>query len=245
MAITDLDLSKVQLLGDRILLRITSEHRESIYTKQIVRDDGSKVTLFKTIKVDEIDEAYNSKFVQTATVEKVNPNEKNIQVGDIAIIDYTVCNSSSNFFCKDGDDDLFLVNANSTYHKETLVVDANRRITKPTIVYYAGDVDELSPILGLIRGGELISNSPYVFLEHEESVIQKVSAFDILYTEEEKTYQRKVISSPIYLNKQIPINKGDILLLDDRDVFPVILNDKKIDCVVDTDVLAIATNTKK
>lgn len=233
-------LRNAKVLFDKVIVRITKEMRETIYTKEIVRNDGTKVKLWKTVPAkDEIDERISALFVQTAIVEAAGKEIDWIKVGDIAIVDYNLCNSKDKFFMKDNEDTLFWFNANTTYHKQDEIVYQNRKTKRDQIVNSKGDYDSLSLLLGVIRDNELIANSPYVFLEHESTVVSKVSNTGILYQEKQKMLSRKVLAISKDSEMRYGIKKGDEVLVDDFDIFTVKLTDDHIiDCVNDRDIVA-------
>lgn len=238
----------MQVIGDKVLIRFTNEAKESIFSKWIQRDDGSKVQLFINVDADSGDERKMGLFVQTGIIEDFGKGYyckytgdfmpvKNLQKGDIAIVDYMLCNDESRIFYKDESGDVFWTNAITTYHEKEEIVYANRRTPRDTIIAKKGDIDVLSALYGVIRGDELIARPPFIFLNHEPNVIQKVTAMHIVYKEEEKVFTRKVLSCSPESTKKYVIENGDEILVRDEDIFSIKLENRKIDCVMDMDVL--------
>lgn len=234
----------MQMFGDKILVRITSESREGVFSKKIVRNDGTTTKLFINVDADAVDERKSSLFVQTGVVEAVSDQVKGVQVGDIALLDYTLCNSEINFFKKDNDGELYWLNATTTYHKETMVANQTRRSRRDQIIHKFGEIDEISMLLGIVRGDEIIARRPYVFLEHLPTTIIKTTFSGIQYNEQQKIIQRKVLGVDEQTTKFFSIQKGDTVLVKDADVFMVSYEGKKIDCINDGDCLGAVKTPK-
>lgn len=231
----------MKLLGDKILVRITKENRESIFSKEIVRNDGTKTKLFINVAAtDEADERHARLFVQTGIVEAVSDQVKGVQVGDIALLDYQLCNSRSNKFYQDENGDVFWLNATTTYHDQELVAYQTRRSKRDQIVHSRGDVDELSMLLGVMRGDELIARQPYVFLENLPVTKILTTNSGIVFQETDTILTRKIIAVSKETTAMYNIKAGDTVLVDDHDIFAVEIKKDalKIDCVNDADILA-------
>src|SRR6202000_1679378 len=134
----------MKLTKDKVFIRITKNSRDSIFSKEITRDDGSKVRLWTNVEAGEIDDRRATLFVQTGIVEAVAENISDILVGDIAIIDYKLCNLDDHIVYKDGDDVVYWLNAKTTYHHEDLIAYASRKGNRDQIAYLKGDYDNLS-----------------------------------------------------------------------------------------------------
>jgi hypothetical protein len=228
----------MQLIGNKIFIRVTKESREGIYSKEIVRDNGEKVRLFINVPAkDDLDERKATLFVQTAIVEQVSPSIHHVKVGDTVIIDYTVCNDTAKFVSMEGEDEIYCIPATTTYHEERLVAYQNRKSRRDQIVYEKGDYDEISPLLGIIRGSEFISNDPYVFLEHESNVIHMVSAAGLLYTETKRVVKRNVLSVGDRSKSEYGLEVGVPITVADCDIFDVTIGGLTIQAVHDRDIL--------
>lgn len=221
----------------KIFVRISHKQREDIFKHTFMGANGKETFLF----LPDIGESTLKKrvfYVQTGVVESVGVGCNNITIGDIAILDYTVADDKTRFIYSDDEGDVYWVNAHTTYHDTTMVAFANRKSPKDQIVYTSGDIDELSPLLGLVRNGELIPIQPYVFLEHKDNVFQKSTLVGITYEETQQVFVRKVLCAPQESLVTPKVKNGDNVLVRDFDIFMVTLDGRKLDCIVDTDILA-------
>lgn len=227
----------MKLLGDKILVRITKENRESIFSKEIKREDGTTFKLFINVPaLDAIDERRSSLFVQTAMVEAVALGVEGVQVGDTAIVDYRLCNMDENLFQEDENGEVYWLNATSTYHRETAVAYANQRSPRDQIIHMKGELDEMSMLLGVIRGDKMIARMPFVFLENEPTVIKMHTLSGIEYNQKQTILKRKVLAIDDVSAVKYKTRVGDEIYVYDRDVFMIELDGKKIDCVNDEDI---------
>lgn len=229
----------MKLLGDKILVRITKDNRESIYSKEIVMDNGTKSKLFLTISAEQMDERHNSLFVQTGVVEMVSDEVKGVEVGDIAILDYSLCNSMDNFFKSDENGDLYWLNATTSYHKQTEIAYQTRRSHRDQIIHKRGEIDMISMLLGIIRKDVLIARRPYVFLEHLPTTLIITTLMGIEYGQKQKTLTRKVLAVDEETTKRFSIKNGDMVIVNDPDIFMITYDRKKIDCINDEDCLGV------
>lgn len=233
-------MNDLKVFGDKILVKISNEEREKLFKKKIRRDDGTEVELFINVPAtDHADERTHSLFVNTGIVMGVGDDVEGIKVGDIAILDFQVSNLISNFVYKDGDDDVFWINATTTYHTSDMVAYANRRSPKDQIVHKRGDYDELSMLLGVVRGDKFYAREPYVFLNHESNSVTMVGAGGIIYTQTDKILKRSILSVSDQTALKFRVSNGDTIAVDDRDVFDINLNGKKITAVNDQDMLYV------
>lgn len=229
----------MKLIKDKVFIRITKESRDSIFSKEITRDDGTKCRLWTNVEAMENDDRRATLFVQTGIVEAVADNVEGVSVGDIAIIDYKLCNMDDHIVYKDGDDVVYWLEAETTYHTEDLIVDANRRSARTQVAYFKGDYDSVSMLLGVLREGKIYAREPYVFLEHESNVIAKVSGAGILYSETQSHFQRRVLASSKESQENYGIFPGNTIFVHDFDIFLIQFEGKKFDCVCDADSMGI------
>lgn len=228
----------MKLLGDKIIVRITKEGRESIFSKEITRKDGKKIKLFINVPaLDDMDERKSRLFIQTGIVEQVSDKVKGIQVGDIALLDYQLCNSERNFVSKDDDGELYWLTATTTYHKDTLIANQTRRTKRDQIVHTKGDVNDLSMLLGIIRNENIIARRPYVFLENIPPTLVKTTGMGLVYQETQKVFSRNILAVDPETTKIFFINEGDSVMVNDADIFLIEFDGKRIDCIQDEDVL--------
>lgn len=229
----------MKLIKDKVFIRITKDQKDSIFSKEIVRDDGIKVKLWTNVEAGDNDDRRATLFVQTGIVEAVAPNMAEIKVGDTAILDYRLCNMDDHIVYKDGEDIVYWLEARTTYHEDTLIAHASQKNPRDQIAYTKGDYENLSMLLGVFRGDKIYAREPFVFLEHESNNVSKVSPSGILYSETKNTYQRKVIASSPESQKNYGIHPGSAILVHDFDVFGVSFGGRQFDCICDGDSFAL------
>lgn len=231
----------MNLIKDKILIRISSELRESIYSKEIVDSKGEKIKLWKAIKeIDQLDERASFLNVQTGIVEDVSRGTSWIKKGDIALINYDVCNSLQRFAYSDGDDNIYWLDVKTTYHEEDEIAWQTQKSKRDQIVHIKGDYNELSGLLGVIRGEEIFANCPYVFFKHESEIQTMVSSGGVMYDEDKKIIEREVLAISDESSEKYGIKVGDRVVLDSYDTFDIKLNDElAITAVNDMDILAL------
>ena len=190
--------------------------------------------MFINVEAGETDDRRYTLNIQSAEVVAVSDEIKDIYPGDIALLDYLVSvDNEKNLIEKTDDYELRCINAVTTIHKEDQISYANRKTRRDQIIARKGEYDIISPVLGVIRGDELIARNPYIFLEHESNVKKRVSAAGLLYEEIEMVYERRVLSSGCE-----DVEADDILILSDFDVFHVKAGERKLDVVFSRDVKA-------
>lgn len=231
----------MKLIKDKVLIRISAEHRESIYSKEIVTNTGEKVNLWKAAReIDQMDERASFLNVQTGIVEDVSEKITWIKKGDIALINYDICNSEKRFAYADGDDNIYFLEANTTYHEEDEVAFQTQRTKRDQIVHSKGEIDELSGLLGVIRGSELIANCPYVMFRHESEIQTLVSPTGMMYDEDKKIIEREVLAISEESSLKYGIKVGDRVTLDSFDTFDIKLDDSlAITAINDSDCLML------
>lgn len=231
----------MNLINDKILIRVTSESREGVMQKVVTTDSGEKVSIWKEIQAtDDMDERASFLMVQTGVVEEVSSEVGWIKKGDIALINYDVCNSKERLVYSDDEGDVYWIAANTTYHKEDEIAYQNQRSQRDQIVHSAGDYDELSPLLGIIQDNSLIANCPFVFLTHESNTSLIVSKSGIIHEKTSKMLDRKVLAISKESSVKYGINANDVITVDDYDIFGVKLDEGYlIDCINDVDVLSL------
>ena len=113
---------------DNLIIKITKESRDAVFTKKIKRDDGSVVELFMynpTMGSD--NESHSKRFVASGIVVGVGKNVKNVKLDDIAILDYKVDNNDDAIVGYDGQDKLVVASSITKYSEKEEWVYANRR----------------------------------------------------------------------------------------------------------------------
>lgn len=221
-----------------IMIKIRKEDKEALYSKLIIRNDGTKVRLFLQAEPD--DEASNRSeiFVSIGEVTQAGENIKDVQPGDIAILDYTVDNMKDNVLYFDDEENKHLViEAITTFHESDVWVYASRKHPRDTLVAAKNEQDITSPLLGVIRGDDLISRQPYIFLNHSNSVVDKISRFGISYSEKPELTEREILAVSDISTAKFGMKKGQTIIVKDVDIFDVQLSGRKIQAVLDVDII--------
>jgi co-chaperonin GroES (HSP10) len=228
-----------------VLVKITKESRDTVFTKKIKRDDGTFVDFVMAIPPDKESDNYSTFFVSTGIIVGIGENVTGILINDIAILDYQVDNNEDIIVGYDGEDKLVCVDAVTTRHEEDYVVYATRQSKRDQIVYSKGDFDILSKLLGIIRNQELIARDPYVFLNHKTNVEKKQTKSGITYNETKYCFEREILSAPKETTEKLGFKKGDRIMVSDFDIFDITVDDKKISCIHDIDIITKIDTLKK
>jgi co-chaperonin GroES (HSP10) len=222
-----------------VLVKITKESRDSVFEKKIRKDDGTLVDLCITVPPDKDMDRYAQFFVSTGEVMAVGAAVKNVLAGDLAIIDYLVDNDESIIVGYEGEDKLVAVQAVTIRHEEDSVAYASRNSPKDQIIWCKGDYDLTTKIIGVLRGEELISLDPFVFLAHQPHVFQRETKSGITYEETTRTLEREVLAVSERSSNEFGLQKGNVILCHEYDVFNVIIGGKTICVINDADILAL------
>lgn len=244
---------------DYVLVVISKEARESLYNKKIKRNDGTEVLLFIGGDKGKEDADYNSVFVGTGEIEAVGSNIKNIKKGDTALLSYLCDNDEGIIVGYKNGNKIIAVKAVTTRHTERAMSYASRRpaldskgkkvykegvlqtYNRDRIIFEKDDYEELSSLYGVVSGSDLIAIEPYCMLQHKETKIMKVGNSGVLFEEDEKIIERKVLAASEESKKRIGVENGDTIIADDFDLFNIEFAGKIISCVNDIDILGAAT----
>lgn len=214
---------------NKILIKVSKQDWNSQFSKYITVK-GKKVELF--IDTSE-EEGYDKRFQQNVSVGvvlAVGEKVRGLLKGDIAIIDYTVTGNDDALIGFINGDRVVSIPAYSTYHDEDSPPQMNGRHS-----YVEGDFDYLAKLLGVIRGGKLISFSPYVFLKHENANKLKVSPGGVMYEEVDQICKREVLAS----GEDSVCKEGATVLLKESDLFPRTIDGKEISVVFESDIIGV------
>lgn len=214
----------------KILVEITLSQLDSLTSRWIIKDDGTRVKLFTEMPYDK---GYDRKFMQNVSVGKVigvGEEVTNVIVGDICIIDYLVTNDTGVLVGYFKNNQVVCVDAESTYHTDDALPAQNGRKA-----WVKGDHDITSPILGVIRENEAIAFNPHVFIETKRPVIVKILANGKLDETPERIGTRKVISAP----DGCGINPGDEIKVKTEDIFTREIKGKEMSIVFLEDIKTI------
>lgn len=221
-----------------VMIKMKKSDRESLFSKWIIRDDGSKVQLFIQSPPNKMDANRSEVFVSIGEITQIGENVKGLMEGDKAILDYTVDNFTDNVLYYDDEGDKYIViEGTSTFHIGDTWAYANRFSPKDNLVSKKNDPDISSPLLGIIRGNKLMARQPYVFIDHRKNVIDKETFSGIIFSEREEIMERQVLSVSEESRNKYGIKEGQKIVVKDEDIFDIKLTDSKIQCILDSDVL--------
>jgi len=210
---------------DKVLIKITKASMDEIFYKRIVRDDGSEVSLLKTV---EHKEGFDLKFTQNVSIGHVvaiGTRVDGIHLNDIVILDYLASNDDGSLIGYINGDRFISLSAKTTYHEKSAKPDMNFRKA-----YVKGDFDEISKILGVVRGKKIIALDPYVVLAHESNIIQMVLPNGRIVERAEPIVRREVVSG-------VGFKDGSVIYVKDEDLFERNISDKEFSFVFNKDVL--------
>lgn len=229
-------------MPNNVIIYISELDRRKLFEKPIVTIHGEQLWLTTGIKADENMENSYSQSVTVGTVVAVGSNVKGIQRNDYALLDYQVDLSNDFFLHSDGLGKYVSILANTSYEKEDLVIDSNRRTPHPTIVHKAGEFKSISMLIAVVRDDKVIANRPYVISEHEKPSSKFEQRGGLIFTTEEKrtAVKRKIIAvSERDREDDAPLKPGDNVYIEDDAIFDREINGKVYDIFFETDVLAI------
>lgn len=227
-----------------VLVKIKKQDRESLFSKKITTDSGEVITLLTGQDKGEGDTDSSAFYVSNGLIVGVGKDIKEVKIGDLGLIEYTCDNDDDIIVGYEGEDKIIAVLSVSEKHTEDNIIYENRKInengkTSPTqIAWLKGEYKHYSSLYGTVRGESIISISPYCFVTHKETIIEKVSSSGIVYKEDEKMIERQLISISKEEGIRQKIKKGDTLIVDDFDVFSIEYNNNKINCMFDFDIIA-------
>lgn len=213
---------------DRVLIKITKGAWDSLFYKEVVRNDGSKTKLFTSI---EESEGYDKRYTQNVSVGYVIATGKNVKKiipNDIAIIDYLTSNDNDNLVGFINGDRIMSIVAETTYHVKDAIPDLNGRKA-----FVKGDYDTISQILGVVRNNKIVAFTPYVFLAHKSNLILKVLANGRIDETKETISERELLSADI----SIPFKDGNKIILKEEDMFSRDIGGKEVSVMFERDIL--------
>lgn len=220
-----------------IIIKISKESREDVFKRKFKNDKGEDMVLFLPTPSHKSDANHSEYFVTCGEVYGVGAKVKNIRAGDIGILSYLCDNDEDIIVGYEGEDKLIVVKPFTTYCEKEVVVYANKRSHRDQIVQSVGDYDELSQLIGVIRGEELLAIDPYIFLKHEETIVNKKTPSGVMYTVDEKIIKRQILSISEESQERTGLKKGDFVIMDDFDLFDAKLEDRTISVINDVDIM--------
>lgn len=213
---------------DKILIKITKDEWNDLFSVWITRHDGERVQLFKDT---EEEAGYERRFRQNLSVGNIvgiGRNVKGVLKGDLAILDYLVTGNDESIVGFHYGNKMIVIPAFTTYHENDASPLIDGRKT-----YKKGDYDVLSPLLGVVRMGKLLPFRPYVFLKHENPSKMRVTESGLSIEEEDDICQREVIGA----HKDSGYFDGDKVLLKEANLFTRVIDGKEISVIFEEDIL--------
>lgn len=208
-----------------------------MFEKDIVRNDGTVITLVTSVAASRDEEMFFTQSVQVGDVIGVGKNIGWVKDGDRAILDYTVDVNDENVAYKNTEKDkVVCLNAITKYHDSDFFVPANRNRPFDQYVYRVGDIDTASMLIGVIRDGEIIPNFPYIILAYKKlntmHVANKAGIYQMDF--EEKVVERYVVA----VNERSKLKVGDVVVVDADSLFDRVADGKMVSVVYEHDILA-------
>jgi hypothetical protein len=233
-----MDFKSLKPMPDRAIVKISAQDRADIFTKKYSRPDGSTYSLIVTVDEEKGFDRKATLFVRTAEVISVGRQVRNVEVGDIAILDYLVDNDENIVLGWDGGDKYVSVRALSTYYKHDGWVYASRDQKQPKDirVFKKDALFEASQILGCIRGDKLVANDPYVFIEHRTQG-KRTTVSGIEYADKTPYAETKVLASSLRSAQKYGVENAQNVFVKFDDIFDVELSGFTICACNDEDVL--------
>ena len=222
------DILEISPAPDRVLIKITDEQIDSLTSRWIVRDDGTKVKLFTR---PEYKAGFDQRFTQNVSIGTalaVGTDVENVIPGDICIIDYLVTNDLDVFVGYFKNSLVAAVKADTVLHEDDAIPAHNGRKA-----WVKGDYDTISPIMGIIRDNEIIAFDPYIFLETKSDKIVKVLANGKLVETPDPIATRTVIACP----ENYALKPGDEVITKTENLFGRYINNKEISIIFKDDIL--------
>lgn len=212
----------------RVLIKVTQDEWNDMFSIWITRNDGSRVQLFTDV---EEEQGYDRRFrqnVSVGTVLAAGSQVSGVMKGDVAIIDYMVTGGDDNVIGVHMNNRLVSILAHSTYHDKDSAPMLDGRKT-----WKKGDFDHVSTLLGVVRMGKIKAFSPYVFLKYENPYKMEVGSSGILHITQDGICEREVLSA----HPDSGFVDGDKVLVRESDLFSRFIDKKEISVVFENDIL--------
>lgn len=222
----------------RVLVRISKDDRNANTEREIITNTGERIRFFIRHAPDSIAEQKdnNELSVRVGCIIGVSDGVSGLKKGDIAILDYTIDIDEQYFVTMDNGDKIVAVPCATTLCKEELIATSadEKYLERNVIVQKPGDVEQLSLLLGIVRGTKFIPNNHYLFCEPQVPVQQSLILFSSP-VKQETSVQRKVL----FAGKQSGFKAGQFIVAIKDSNFTVNIADRRFEIIPVTDVLAI------
>lgn len=219
----------IRVNPNNVLIKITKQQWESLFTIWINRANGSREKLFKDVEETEGYEGRFKQNVSVGTVLAAGENVKGILKGDVAVLDYLVTGSTDTLVGYHNGAIIVSVLAKTTYHDKDSAPMLDGRKT-----WKKGDINVLSPLMGIVRMAKLKAFRPYVFLEYEDPNKLAVGEGGLQIKVTDTLCARKVIAA----DPQTGFKDFDKILVNEHDLFDREIDGKKISVIFETDIAA-------
>lgn len=220
-----------------ITVRVDQKSIDELFINKITRVDGSEVDMTINTLAEEMDDRAATIFVQIGTVELVGKNIEDIIPGDTAIISYEIFNDPSKIISKDENGILFLVNPFTTYHDTENVAFGNQKNHRMQLVWEKGEVNEASQLLGIVRGGLIIANDPYIWLKYNDAKENNLNLFK--WDEENEIIISDIISISKLSESKYGVKAGEKIYFRYLDSFDLKISDSVFLLMNDSDMLMV------
>jgi len=233
-----MDYRSLKPMPTKAILKISEKDRADIFTKTIIKDDGTTGKLYITVDEEKGFDRKAEIFVQIAEVISVGRKVRNFQPGDTAIIDCLVDNDENCIIGWEGKDKYIALDAISTYTYSELWAYSDRMQRRPqdVRVFKKDALLKPSQILGAVRDGQLIANDPYVFIQHRTEG-KKVTESSIIYKDTSKYTETEVLAVSQYSKEKYGIEENKHCFVKFADIFDVKLDAGVICACNDEDIL--------
>lgn len=213
---------------DKVLIKITKDEWNNLFSIWITRHDGERIQLFKDTEAETGHEQRFRQNLSVGNVVAVGKNVKGVLKGDLAIIDYLVTGNDESLVGHHYENKMIVIPAFTTYHEKDAAPLIDGRKT-----YKKGDYDTLSPLLGVVRMGKVLPFRPYVFLKYENPSKMKVTKSGLQIEEEDDVCQREIVGA----HKDSEYKDGDKVLIKEANLFTRSIDGKEISVIFEEDIL--------
>ena len=212
----------------RVLIKITQDEWNNLFSIWITRHDGARVQLFTDVEEEQGYERRFKQIVSVGTILAAGNQVSGIMKGDVAIIDYMVTGGDDNLVGVQGGHRIVSILAHSTYHEKDSKPMLDGRKT-----WKKGDFDHLSTLLGVVRMGKIKAFHPYVFLKYEPPYRMEVTDGGMMMPVHDGVCEREVISA----HPDSGLVDGDRVMVKEADLFSRFIDKKEISVIFESDVL--------
>lgn len=234
----------MRVLANHVIVRISAEERRKLFDVPVKRNDGSLVWLNVNQEAEAFTDKWYEQSVTVGEVLAVGAHVKNIHPGDLAIMDYTVDKTAEHVLWENEEEKCIRVLAVSSFKQAREVIPANRRTPHPTLLCNAGDPDELSNIIGVVRNGTIYPVFPYIFLEYEGIDDEwKQRDGSVLYTQQ--LIEPVVYRTVSFVSEQSQFRPGQRLAFDVEDLFERMFEGKRFDIGWERVVMGVSEPNKQ